>query len=112
MNLVGYDAMAVGNHEFDFGLARLEKSRGRPGFPWLSANVTDAVGRRAVTAVRRSRDGRRPRRGSRLRDAGTSRTGRAHALVAGLRFGDTVVAAAPSSFRSSAARNAATSSSS
>jgi 2',3'-cyclic-nucleotide 2'-phosphodiesterase/3'-nucleotidase len=27
MNLVGYDAMAVGNHEFNFGRERQEKSR-------------------------------------------------------------------------------------
>ncbi len=39
MNLLRYDAMAVGNHEFDFGLARLEKSRREARFPWLSANV-------------------------------------------------------------------------
>ena len=39
MNLVGYDAMAVGNHEFDFGLERLEASRRQAAFPWLSANA-------------------------------------------------------------------------
>ena len=39
MNLAGYDAMAVGNHEFDFGLPRLEKSRREARFPWLSANT-------------------------------------------------------------------------
>ncbi len=39
MNLVGYDAMAVGNHEFDFGLQRLEASRKQARFPWLSANT-------------------------------------------------------------------------
>ncbi len=39
MNLVGYDAMAVGNHEFDFGLPRLMKSRREARFPWLSANI-------------------------------------------------------------------------
>ncbi len=39
MNLVGYDAMAVGNHEFDFGLDRLEASRRQARFPWLSANT-------------------------------------------------------------------------
>ena len=31
--------MAIGNHEFDFGLPRLEKSRREARFPWLSANV-------------------------------------------------------------------------
>lgn len=39
MNRLGYDAMAVGNHEFDFGMERLEKSRGEARFPWLSANI-------------------------------------------------------------------------
>lgn len=39
MNLVGYDAMAVGNHEFDFGVERLERSRKEARFPWLSANT-------------------------------------------------------------------------
>jgi 2',3'-cyclic-nucleotide 2'-phosphodiesterase (5'-nucleotidase family) len=44
MNAVGYDAMAVGNHEFDFGLERLEKSRAGAKFPWLSANILRGKG--------------------------------------------------------------------
>jgi 2',3'-cyclic-nucleotide 2'-phosphodiesterase (5'-nucleotidase family) len=44
MNRVGYDAMAVGNHEYDFGLERLEKSRREARFPWLSANTVKADG--------------------------------------------------------------------
>jgi 2',3'-cyclic-nucleotide 2'-phosphodiesterase/3'-nucleotidase len=39
MNLTGYDAMALGNHEFDFGLPRTRASRGQARFPWLSANA-------------------------------------------------------------------------
>ena len=39
MNIVSYDAMAVGNHEFNFGLERIEKSRRESRFPWLSANI-------------------------------------------------------------------------
>jgi 2',3'-cyclic-nucleotide 2'-phosphodiesterase/3'-nucleotidase len=39
MNLVGYDAMAVGNHEFDFGVERLDASQRQSKFPWLSANT-------------------------------------------------------------------------
>ncbi|MGE5276307.1 MAG: bifunctional metallophosphatase/5'-nucleotidase [Acidobacteriota bacterium] len=39
MNEAGYDAMAVGNHEFDFGAERLSKSRAQARFPFLSANV-------------------------------------------------------------------------
>ena len=45
MNLLGYDAMAVGNHEFDFGLARMERSRRESRFPWLSANIVREDGR-------------------------------------------------------------------
>src|SRR5580765_4156573 len=39
MNALAYDAMAVGNHEYNFGLAVLEKARGEARFPWLSANT-------------------------------------------------------------------------
>ena len=47
MNRIGYDAMAVGNHEFDFGRERLEKSRREARFPWLSANIVSGDGRPA-----------------------------------------------------------------
>jgi 2',3'-cyclic-nucleotide 2'-phosphodiesterase (5'-nucleotidase family) len=39
MNALSYDAMAVGNHEYNFGLAVLEKARREARFPWLSANT-------------------------------------------------------------------------
>ena len=39
MNKLGYDAMAVGNHEFDKPLAVLEKQRGWLQFPMLAANI-------------------------------------------------------------------------
>lgn len=39
MNAVGYDAMAVGNHEFDFGYDQLKKLEGMLDFPMLSTNV-------------------------------------------------------------------------
>jgi 2',3'-cyclic-nucleotide 2'-phosphodiesterase/3'-nucleotidase len=39
MNALKYDAMAVGNHEYNFGLKTLEKARGEAKFPWLSANT-------------------------------------------------------------------------
>ena len=39
MNALGYDAMAVGNHEFNFGLAHLRKVEAESRFPWLSANT-------------------------------------------------------------------------
>jgi 2',3'-cyclic-nucleotide 2'-phosphodiesterase (5'-nucleotidase family) len=39
MNSLNYDAMAVGNHEYNFGLPVLEKARSEARFPWLSANT-------------------------------------------------------------------------
>jgi 2',3'-cyclic-nucleotide 2'-phosphodiesterase / 3'-nucleotidase len=41
MNSLNYDAMAVGNHEYNFGLKVLEKARSEAQFPWLSANTYD-----------------------------------------------------------------------
>src|SRR5438046_8941444 len=39
MNALDYDAMTVGNHEYNFGLPVLEKARSEAKFPWLSANT-------------------------------------------------------------------------
>ena len=39
MSSLNYDAMAVGNHEYNFGLKVLEKARNEANFPWLSANT-------------------------------------------------------------------------
>jgi 2',3'-cyclic-nucleotide 2'-phosphodiesterase/3'-nucleotidase len=39
MNAIGYDAMAVGNHEYEFGFDVLNKARSEARFPWLSANT-------------------------------------------------------------------------
>lgn len=39
MNYLGYDAMAIGNHEFNFGLDVLEARRKQSHFPWLCANI-------------------------------------------------------------------------
>ena len=41
MSSLNYDAMAVGNHEYNFGLKVLEKARSEASFPWLSANTYD-----------------------------------------------------------------------
>ncbi|NJN14602.1 MAG: bifunctional metallophosphatase/5'-nucleotidase [Planctomycetes bacterium] len=40
MNLLAYDAVAVGNHEFDFGLANFLALVERARFPMLAANMT------------------------------------------------------------------------
>ncbi|MEP6800303.1 MAG: bifunctional UDP-sugar hydrolase/5'-nucleotidase [Acidobacteriota bacterium] len=47
MNALHYDAMAVGNHEFDFGRERLEESRRQARFPFLSANILREDGKPA-----------------------------------------------------------------
>ncbi|MDP8215429.1 MAG: bifunctional UDP-sugar hydrolase/5'-nucleotidase [Candidatus Euphemobacter frigidus] len=39
MNLLNYDAMALGNHELDFGFHNLEHLSEEADFPFLSANV-------------------------------------------------------------------------
>lgn len=39
MNAMGYDAAAVGNHEFDFGLEALQARAAESEFPFLSANI-------------------------------------------------------------------------
>ncbi len=39
MNALHYDAMTVGNHEYNFGLQVLRKARSEAKFPWLSANT-------------------------------------------------------------------------
>lgn len=39
MNSLGYDAMAVGNHEFNFGLDVLWKAKSDAHFPILAANI-------------------------------------------------------------------------
>jgi len=39
MNEIGYDAMVVGNHEYNFGLEALRAAREHARFPWLSANT-------------------------------------------------------------------------
>jgi 2',3'-cyclic-nucleotide 2'-phosphodiesterase/3'-nucleotidase len=39
MNRIGYDAMAVGNHEFNFGLEVLRRAEAQATFPFLSANT-------------------------------------------------------------------------
>ncbi len=92
MNVVGYDAMAIGNHEFDFGLERLQKSRKEARFPWLSANTTKADGSQAFPPYV-------------VLEVGEVRVGilglvtphvanwESPGLLGGLRFGDAVAAA-------------------
>lgn len=39
MNMIGYDAMTLGNHEFDNSLDVLAKQEGWANFPFISANI-------------------------------------------------------------------------
>jgi 5'-nucleotidase/UDP-sugar diphosphatase len=39
MSAMGYDATAIGNHEFDFGLDNLEQRIRQANFPYLAANI-------------------------------------------------------------------------
>jgi len=45
MNRLGYDAAALGNHEFDFGVEALSRLMGQARFPFLASNVRDGDGR-------------------------------------------------------------------
>lgn len=47
MNALGYAAMAVGNHDFDFGPAVLRDAEKRAAFPFLSANALGPKGKSA-----------------------------------------------------------------
>ena len=41
MNAMGYDAAAIGNHEFDYGQGRLRTNESASDFPFLSANIIE-----------------------------------------------------------------------
>lgn len=45
MNLLNFDAMAIGNHEFDWGQETLQKLVSLSKFPYLSANIFDKDGK-------------------------------------------------------------------
>ena len=44
MNYMGYDAMTLGNHEFNWGIDTMKAITGQAKFPVLAANVKDAKG--------------------------------------------------------------------
>ena len=44
MNYMGYDAMTLGNHEFNWGIPTMQTILGQAEFPVLAANVTDEKG--------------------------------------------------------------------
>lgn len=67
MNLLRYDAAAIGNHEFNYGVAHLDSVARASEFPWLSANVyragTTEHAYRPYTVVDRTIGGRTVRVG-------------------------------------------------
>jgi 2',3'-cyclic-nucleotide 2'-phosphodiesterase (5'-nucleotidase family) len=62
MDLVGYDAVALGNHEFNFGIEQLDRAIRGAATPFLSANIfhhgTDRHAYPAYTMVERQVGGR------------------------------------------------------
>lgn len=52
MNAMGYDAAAIGNHEFNFGLAAFRRAASQARFPFLAANARLPNGQRAWPAYR------------------------------------------------------------
>ncbi|MEM7378851.1 MAG: bifunctional UDP-sugar hydrolase/5'-nucleotidase UshA, partial [Pseudomonadota bacterium] len=50
MSMLGYDAMAIGNHEFDNPLTVLDEQQAWANFPMLSANIYDKSGDRRYQA--------------------------------------------------------------
>jgi 2',3'-cyclic-nucleotide 2'-phosphodiesterase / 3'-nucleotidase len=51
MNALDYDAMVVGNHEFNFGLDTMLRAKKEAEFPWISANVTAAANAQEAMAI-------------------------------------------------------------
>jgi len=48
LNAMGVDALAVGNHEFDFGLDNFHRLQTLAAFPFLSANIVDRASGRPL----------------------------------------------------------------
>jgi 2',3'-cyclic-nucleotide 2'-phosphodiesterase (5'-nucleotidase family) len=51
MNLAGYDAALLGNHEFDFGRPQVARYRELADFPYLAGNVKDESGQLVADAA-------------------------------------------------------------
>jgi 2',3'-cyclic-nucleotide 2'-phosphodiesterase (5'-nucleotidase family) len=39
LNLFGIDMACIGNHDFDFGVARARELTSKSNFPWLCSNI-------------------------------------------------------------------------
>jgi len=52
MNAIGFDAMTIGNHEFDWGVAILKERLAQSHFPYISANILDKNTGKAIDFLR------------------------------------------------------------
>lgn len=52
MNELGFSAMAIGNHEFDWGIQVLKERIAQSNFPYLAANIIDKATGRVVSFVK------------------------------------------------------------
>jgi 5'-nucleotidase/UDP-sugar diphosphatase len=52
MNTVGFDAMTLGNHEFDWGIDILKQRIHQSNFPYISANIFDIQTKKCVDFAR------------------------------------------------------------
>ncbi|HET8771487.1 MAG TPA: 5'-nucleotidase C-terminal domain-containing protein [Gemmatimonadaceae bacterium] len=52
MNVMRYDAATIGNHEFNYGLAHLDRARAQAEFPFLAANARRVDGGAQFAAMR------------------------------------------------------------
>ncbi|CQR72585.1 Endonuclease YhcR precursor [Sporomusa ovata DSM 2662] len=52
MNEIGFSAMAIGNHEFDWGTQVLRKRIAQSSFPYLAANIIDKATDQVVSFVK------------------------------------------------------------
>ncbi|MFA6074678.1 MAG: 5'-nucleotidase C-terminal domain-containing protein [Negativicutes bacterium] len=48
MNFVGFDAMALGNHEFDWKIAKIRERATQANFPFMAANIFDSKSKKPV----------------------------------------------------------------
>lgn len=51
MNLVGFESMAIGNHEFDWGVDQIAENNQLANFPFLGINIKDPSGNRPSWAL-------------------------------------------------------------
>ena len=80
MNVLHYDAVTLGNHEFNYGLPLLNLWIRQLGFPALAANAVSVANRQAGLHAVRDQEGLpRPRRTDPAgRDPGSDQPGRGH----------------------------------